>query len=276
MSLEEETLGAQMIFKNSSLWLICFLLLAACGPQNFASTITESGDPSNANLVQEATPSNQRLALKEVLYKNSLSPTIYYHPLIEDDGRVCGGKSPVPLRGANGVVHLRVCPATHSKCRLEGSCQILRENVIYSFNYVNSSPGYAVFMDISGDECSFGFGVQNICLDPFYTVAADLSYHKPGDVIFVPKVKGTVLPSGTLHTGYFVVRDRGGAIKGPHRFDFFTGSYEFRDSSNPFSRLGLGNKNSRFEYYKLKPPAAQTVQKQRNYPDLLPPNKLEF
>lgn len=223
---------------------------------------------------------NQGLAAqvsgKDFQYKGALSPTIFFHPLIQDNGVSCQGKSPVPLRGDRGQTLILVCPSTYSTCKMEGSCQIERKGLIYSYNYRDSSPGYPVFMDITHDECIFGFGVQDICLDPFYSVAADMAFHKPGDVIYVPKIDGVKLPSGRVHNGFLIIRDRGGAIKGQHRFDFFTGGYKFQDPLNPFSRLGLGNKNTKFEYYKMKALSAPMIQKTRNFPGLLPQGELEF
>lgn len=35
-----------------------------------------------------------------------------------------------------------------------------------------------------------------MCLDPYFTVAADLNFYKLGDVIFVPQFVGEVMPDG--------------------------------------------------------------------------------
>ena len=60
-----------------------------------------------------------------------------------------------------------------------------------------------------------------MCLDPYYSVAADLDIYKLGTVVYVPSFVGVLLPSGVNHDGYFVVRDSGSSIKGYGRFDFF-------------------------------------------------------
>jgi 3D (Asp-Asp-Asp) domain-containing protein len=203
----------------------------------------------------------------DVADKGNLSPTLYNHPFIIDEGSCAKGLA--PIRGTGGKNLMMVCKTTISKCALEGSCEVERDGEVRAFNYLNSPLGYPVFIEITDEECFHGFGVKNICLDPFYTVAADLNFHKAGDVIYVPKVKGTVLPNGEIHDGFFVVRDRGGAIKGQHRFDFFTGSYDWHDPQNPFKKLGLSDVNAKFQYYKLKESAASQVRGRRGYPGLI-------
>lgn len=248
----------------AKLVVVLFSLLAvACGK------VSDSSSDAKNN-AEEISPFGGAgvVGPDDVASKGTLSSTLYNHPYIVDQSKGCS-TGLVPMRGVGGKVLIDVCKPTLSKCTLEGSCQIERAGSVRAFNYKNSAPGYAVFYEITDDECYHGYGVQNICLDPFYTVAADLNFHKPGDVIHVPKVKGTVLPGGEVHDGYFVVRDRGGAIKGMHRFDFFTGVYEWSDANNPFKRLGLADVNSKIPYYKLKEPAAAKIRAQRGFPGLL-------
>lgn len=73
------------------------------------------------------------------------------------------------------------------------------------------------------DRCIHGEGVENLCLLPFHTIAADLKKHQPGKVIFIARAKGLRLPDGRPHSGYFMVRDTGGAFVdiGPKRVDLF-------------------------------------------------------
>lgn len=227
-----------------------------------------SNESEAENIADDTFAAVGGIGSEDVASKGNLSSTLYNHPFIIDEGKACSAGL-VAMKGAGGKVLITVCKPTLSKCTLEGSCQIERASSVRAFNYKNSAPGYAVFYEITDDECYHGYGVQNICLDPFFTVAADLQFHKPGDVIHVPIVKGTVLPSGEVHDGFFVVRDRGGAIKGMHRFDFFTGVYDWNDSSNPFKKLGLSDVNSKIPYYKLKAPAAAKIRAQRGFPGLI-------
>jgi 3D (Asp-Asp-Asp) domain-containing protein len=74
----------------------------------------------------------------------------------------------------------------------------------------------------SPGKFAFGKGNKSNPLVPFYSVAADQTLFKFGQIIFVPKAVGLKLPNGKTHDGFFRVDDVGGAIKGNH-FDFFTG-----------------------------------------------------
>jgi membrane-bound lytic murein transglycosylase A len=87
------------------------------------------------------------------------------------------------------------------------------------------------------------------CLLSYFSVAADPSYHRMGDVIYVDSLKGTPvkLPGSGMvveHPGYFVVHDTGGAIKGPNRFDFFAGTDNPIKKENQFQAAGLADKNA--------------------------------
>ncbi len=205
----------------------------------------------------------------DVVFGGQMSPTIYYQAFLNEDGKTtCQHSQRVPLYGEKRKVLLRVCPQNLEICALQGSCQITQDGVTHSFNVIGSSRGIPVFFEISREDCVFGFGVRSICLDPFFTVAADLRHHKPGDVIFVPLIEGLLLPNGQRHDGYLVVRDRGGAIIGPHRFDFFTGNMDWRDPENPFTRLKLNDKRQRFPYYSVKGETARKVLAARTFPKL--------
>lgn len=78
------------------------------------------------------------------------------------------------------------------------------------------------------------------CLTPFFSVAGDSSQYNLGDIIYIPDIAKSKIsvPGASHHPGYFMVQDRGGAIKGSGRFDFFTGTYGSDDAKNPFSSHG--------------------------------------
>lgn len=85
------------------------------------------------------------------------------------------------------------------------------------------------------------------CLLSYFSVAADFRYHKPGDIIAVPAMKGKKikLPHSKktiTHPGFFIVSNQGAAIKGSNRFDFFTGPDSAYSKDNPLVKMGFGNK----------------------------------
>jgi 3D (Asp-Asp-Asp) domain-containing protein len=205
---------------------------------------------------------------EDFVAQGELSPTVYYQALILDSNSLCRESDRVKLPGRNGVELARVCPSTLQQCLMEGSCQISQNGITRSFNVGGNSSGVRSFFESKNEECPFGYGVKLICLDPFYTVAADPRYHQAGDVIYVPNLKGKDLPDGTQHTGYMVVRDVGGGIKGAKRFDFFSGNIHWRDPKNPFTKAQLADSRARISFYKVLGASAEKVRSYREFPSL--------
>ena len=221
-------------------------LLAACAPQ---SRKTNDLDNSLGKFSEVASADM------------NLVPTIYFIKLMSIHEQKCETKK--TIYDVTGKSLLQLCPNLYKKCVIEGTCALLDADDInaieeweYSnslhdinlINYVKLKNGVPLFQKVDTARCPFGYGVKGMCLDPFYTLAADLNFHKPGDVIFIPKIVGVVLPNGERHSGYFIIRDKGGAIKGANRFDFFTGFMDYRHPENPFTKLGLNDKKTKMEF----------------------------
>ncbi len=194
-----------------------------------------------------------------------LHPTIYYIKSIEMDSQNCSSKKTI-YSTAGKALH-KVCANDYKTCVIEGTCAIIDDETTV-INYIEQKAGVPLFKEVDKNKCPYGLGVKNICLDPYYTVAADLKYHNPGDVIFVEEMKGTKLPNGEVHDGFFIVRDRGGAIKGANRFDFYTGLLHYKNEDNPFTSLGFSNEKASFPYRKATTSETLSVKKSRNYPGL--------
>ncbi len=207
---------------------------------------------------------------KDFIFKGKVVPSIYYMPLLVDNERTCNPNQTTVLRGAKSKDLMRICRKNYNKCLLEGSCRILRDHQERSFNIAGGSPKSPLFKELGDEDCFFGMGVRNICLDPFYTVAADMRYFRPGDVIYIPTLVGEVLPNNEKHNGFMIVRDTGGAILGPNRFDFFSGSMTWQNPDNSFAQIKLNDKRTRYEYYLVRGETAKKVLAKRNFP-LIPP-----
>lgn len=195
-----------------------------------------------------------------------LKPTVYYFAKIDEDNSSCSRD--VNLRDVDGKVLIRVCKTTATTCGLQGSCAVVQSGKIQSLNILKRVDGEDRYFEIDQNSCRFGYGVRSSCLDPFYTVAADLSLYKPGDVIYVPSVVGLKLPDGSEHNGFFVVRDRGRGIKGPGRFDFFSGTMSWREGGNPFAKIGLRSVDTNVPYHRVRGETARRVLQERSYPAL--------
>lgn len=206
---------------------------------------------------------------EDIQAKGTVIPTVYFFATLNEDTRSCKTSERVRLLNPQGKTLAMVCPYTYEECALQGTCMIYQNGKTRSFNVHSKRGGITRFFEIDDNSCRYGYGVQNICLEPFRTVAADLSLYKPGEVLYVPSVVGAVLPGNMKHDGFFIVRDKGAMIKGKGRFDFYTGFMSWKDQSNPLVKLGLSDERTRLPYYRLKEgKLSQKIRQTRGYPGL--------
>lgn len=196
----------------------------------------------------------------------NLTPTIYFLAVVNEDNANCSSDEKMGLFLTSGERRMSICTRSLSFCSEQGSCMIRKGGRWSTFNVMKRVDGVDYYQEIK-DACIYGYGVRNICLDPFYTVAADLDIYNPGDVIFVPKLRGLALPNGAKHDGYLIVRDQGRGVKGRGRFDFFSGGMNWKQGDNPFVRMGLGGDTSH-DYMKVSGDLARRVRAKRGYPVL--------
>lgn len=233
--------------------LLAVVLLSACAGKGDGTTAS----PRKSGYV----------ALSEAEAKVYITPTTYYIPQYDLDAQTCSASSLRAMKDKNNVVLFQVCKEIYDSCLLQGTCMFKSSQGRTLVNYAGKVGSEYRFSKSQSNACRFGFGAgKSTCLDPFHSVAADLSIYKLGQVIYIPNVVGLALPDGTKHDGYFVVRDAGGAIKGYGRFDFFTGF--FGRAQNPFVSIGLSDKDTHIQYYVLQSDEAQAVLKKRNYPNI--------
>ncbi|WP_415063232.1 hypothetical protein [Bdellovibrio sp.] len=236
-----------------------------------AEVVVGSETPSESEVVPKPEVTNPEVDSKnDMVGPGTLKPTVYYFVIIDEDKNTCPSESKQTLHGAGGKSLLSVCPKTAQACGLQGSCGVIQKGVTHTFNIIGRFEGQDRYFEIEEDGCRFGYGVRSSCLDPFYTLAADLEIYKPGEVIFVPAVVGLQLPDGSKHNGYFVIRDKGRGVKGLGRFDFFSGFYSWYDPKNPFKKLGLGDIKTNIPYFRVGGETAKKVLLNRAFPQLPP------
>lgn len=85
----------------------------------------------------------------------------------------------------------------------------------------------------------YGLARTGSALSPYRSVAVDPRVIKLGSRLYIPQLKGTRLPDGSIHDGIFVASDSGG-FRGRH-VDVFVGAGA--DSSLPFVRNGYGSRS---------------------------------
>ncbi len=206
--------------------------------------------------------------------KKLITPTVYYIPEFDQAGPSCS--EIVEMKNKLGKTIVRVCKNVYNSCVMQGTCKIKMAEKALLINVGSLVNNDRRFEEISKSECIYGRGASQdsvnnftmMCLDPYHSVAADLSIYKLGDVIYVPAFVGTILPNGETHDGYFVVRDTGGAIEGYGRFDFFSGFDSYKDRSNPLAVQDFNDKATHLPYYVILGPKAAEILKLRHFPSL--------
>ena len=199
---------------------------------------------------------------------HDLIPSVYFKPVINLDTKNCESSQMTCMYSPSGKALERMCEKDFKRCLMEGSCFVMKNKVFKSYDYYNRIGGRSRFKSDDTEKCPYGYGVRRSCLDPYFTVAADRRYYKAGEVIFVPQLVGMKLPSGATHDGFMIVRDIGGMIKGPRRFDFFTGLQTHLSSENPLANEGFGDYGNRFKFRRATDKETETTIQLRNYPGL--------
>jgi len=177
----------------------------------------------------------------------------------EADQRYSGLPQEVPVLDVTGQTIAMVSREFKRKSDLEGSAKLFDGRVI---NFAGRASDGIRYRVVQG--APWGLGAANVeylsrvepyKLIPYRSVAIDPQHIKLGSVLYIPKAKGIVLPEGSIHDGYFLAHDVGGAIKG-NRLDLFVGTEE--DVRNTFTKNGLTNM-SPIEIYLVPEPEAEEI-----------------
>ncbi len=219
--------------------------------------------------------------LSEEEKRRLVTPTIYYIPnYTQEDHSKCSRHERIDIVDVNQYVIVSTCRNVYMDCQMQGTCRVELDNgqsILINVVRFNKKMNTAIFKRVTSTECIYGAGnsrdrfssYRQMCIDPYYSVAADLSIYNLGDVLYIPVLKGVVLPDGSLHNGYVIVRDSGQRIKGYGRFDFFTG-YLGITRRNPFFKLGLGGGVIFPEYYLIRGSDSDRIRAERGFPYLTP------
>ncbi len=214
------------------------------------------------------------------------TPSVFHTPMGKEGGSCA-------LRDKDGKTLVKINCDLKKNCLMQGVCILDHKDgrrIGYNFIKFNTVPvKQSVFAAFDNSRCPFGYGIwseehqKSICMDPFRSVAADTKFHKAGDVMFFPALRGLVLPDKSVHNGFMTVRSAGGRILGKHRFDFYTGicnkSHNKKllcEDYGPkfFSEIGFGgylkrkDKSCFYSYYKINDDLKDFILTQRNFPNL--------
>ena len=151
---------------------------------------------------------HDRFNARTVLLRN----TIYYVALQSDHPP---GRDALFVDRA-GTVLVRGSKAFKKAALIEGTAKLTDGRVLNVDRKVGRSWRWKFV------KATYGLGA--ICpLVPFRSVAVDRSVVNLWSVLFIPRTKGMLLPSGKRHDGIWHAVDTGGAIRGD-RIDLFGGA----------------------------------------------------
>jgi 3D (Asp-Asp-Asp) domain-containing protein len=157
--------------------------------------------------------------------------TFYW--IVDESSDRYDGKRDTALRDARG----RVIAQTHANFRrdlvMEGTGWLRDGRTVRFDKTVRGEHRFRII------KSRYGITARGCPTEPYRTVAVDPRFVKLGSKIYVPQLKGTVLPDGSEHDGIFVANDRG-QFRGAH-IDIFVGVGP--RSTRPFIRKGYPSRS---------------------------------
>lgn len=191
-------------------------------------------------LLNVAQAASSLLANEDLTAIPYIHPTTYY---ITDEAKYhCPDADLVTIYKSNGIFLAKVCKKFFKSLVMEGTGRLKdRGEGPVTVNWLSHQKVKILSQCIYGEGAGAADSNSSNCLLPFYTVAADLRAggYKRGDIVYIPKADGIILPDGSVHNGIFEVRDTGGAFKETQkqRLDLFIGLQN--DRENVFARAGF-------------------------------------
>lgn len=159
--------------------------------------------------------------------------SLSFYWIIDESAPQYRGKNDALLRDVHGRVIARTTRKFRRALVLEGSGWLRDGRAV---SYECKSDGEHRFR-VGKEKC--GFAVSGCALVPYRTVAVDPHVIKLGSKLYIPQLKGTRLPDGTIHDGVFTAADRG-HFRGKH-VDLFVGPGA--RGANPFIRRGYPSRS---------------------------------
>jgi 3D (Asp-Asp-Asp) domain-containing protein len=161
-----------------------------------------------------------------------LRPSFYWAVIEKPDGL----PRDQDVLDMEGNVLAKVSAPFMKRLKMEGTGRLMDGRVVNFKDRVKKSDGtLEIRWRICGPEAPYGFGLGDIPLVPFRSVAVDPTVIPIGSKIFIPAAKGAVLPNGDVHDGVFTAVDIGDMIK-DKKIDIFT---SFGDQSKVFTDAGM-------------------------------------
>ena len=157
--------------------------------------------------------------------------TFYW--IVDESSSRYDGKRETAMRDARGKVLARVHARFRKDVVMEGTGWLRDGRTVRYDRKVGGEHRFRI------TKSRYGRTARGCPADPYRTVAVDPRFVKLGSKIYIPELKGTILPDGSKHDGVFVANDRG-AFRGAH-VDIFVGVGP--RSTRPFIRQGYPSRS---------------------------------
>lgn len=206
--------------------LAAFLFLV---PASHAEELRVYGD--EAPVDKPADPPAEKPG-EQLVEIGSFRPSFYWIAMEKADGK----PKNVELLDEHGKVLVKVGQAFFKELRMEGTGKLLDGRMVNFKARVEKPDGTTeIRWRWCGPEAPFGYGFEDFLLREYRSVAVDPKVIPLGSRVYIAEAKGTKLPDGTIHDGYFDAVDIGSMIT-EKKIDIFT---SFGDRSDVFEANGI-------------------------------------
>lgn len=159
-------------------------------------------------------------------------PSYYWVALETNDGQPRNQ----PLLDENGHTLQMVSAKFLAELRMEGTGRLMNGKLVNFKTRITKPDGTTESRwRWCGPEAPYGYGFGDLLLVPFRSVAVDPTVIPLGSRVYIPAARGTPLPNGTLHDGFFAAVDIGSAIV-DKKIDIFT---SYGNQAAVFESFGL-------------------------------------
>lgn len=168
----------------------------------------------------------------EMKFVGKLGPSFYWIALEE----LSPGEKTERVLDINEKTLVKVSKGFMRHLRLEGTGR-LTDGRVLNFHQWHILPDgkKEIRYRFAKKDAPYGYGYEDRKLKAFKSVAVDPTVIPLDSILYIPAARGTKLPDGTIHNGYFEAIDVGQAIVNK-RIDVFT---SFGDQSAVFRKNGL-------------------------------------
>jgi len=214
-------------FYSSCLRVVACFGLVIGASQVQAAQLEHLLNDSNDKFEQYQDEAGQALQLV-----GTLRPSFYWIAMETKDGLPKTHK----LLDGQGALIAKISENFYKKLAMEGTGHLLDGRVINFKSRIKNPDGTSqIFWRVCGADAPAGYGIGEIPLSPFRSVAVDPSVIPLGSRVYIPAAKGAVLPDGSIHDGYFAAVDIGDLIQ-EKKIDIFTW---FGDQEKYFEKVGM-------------------------------------